>query len=288
VPEPPRDAVLAVLDYGIPGPEYDRLAEKAGTLVAVVDHHAVEPPRRLSTYCNPVALGEGTERDYPGNSLLIYRLLGEPENNEDRFLAALGVVGDLEAFLRAGKEHPGLYVARELLGEAGATIWEADRLARSIDSCYRLLDYDCLRYAVTRLAEDPLGALGDRRLEEALARAEEIVEEALGSIEKLYEDRDVAAYWLEINAYVTSAVGRRLAAEDPGRVIVLAHMMPREKWGYIYARSVSRELTGLARLLRGKGLRVGGKTNVAVVEFASRRQAEKIVKEIIEYFKRNP
>jgi single-stranded DNA-specific DHH superfamily exonuclease len=169
VPEPPRNALLVVLDYGIPGPEYDKLAERTSTPIAVVDHHAVEPPRRLSTYCNPVALKKGSERDYPGNSLLVYKLLGEPRDTGDQFLAALGVVGDLEPFLKAGRKHPGLALAEELLRETNVSLEEASRLARSIDSCYRLLDYDCLRYAVTRLAENPLGALNDRRLGGALA-----------------------------------------------------------------------------------------------------------------------
>ncbi|WP_317895130.1 DHH family phosphoesterase [Pyrofollis japonicus] len=285
VPEPPRDALLAVLDYGIPGQEYDKLVERTNTPIAVVDHHAVEPPRRLSTYCNPVALKKGSERDYPGNSLLVYKLLGEPRDTGDRFLAALGVVGDLEAFLKAGREHPGLALAEELLKETNVSLEEAGRLARSIDSCYRLLDYSCLRYAVRRLAEDPLGALNDRVLGEALAKAEKIVEKALGSLEKLYKDEAIAVYWLSLDAYVTSAIGRRLAAENPDKVMVLAHYMPREKRGYVYIRSVSKELVGLARFLRERGVKPGGKTNVVVVEFSNKDQAEEIINAITSYLR---
>ncbi len=268
VPLPRSSAALLVLDYGLPGAEYEKLAQRHGGEVLVIDHHRVAPPHKKGiAYCNPVAAGLGGEEDYPANSVLVYWLLGLRDDPGDRVLAALGVAGDLAPYIDAGKPHPGLRTASELLVGTGVSLRELRGVAESIDSCYRLLDEDCLRYAAWRAAEDPLGLMYDERLVKARRRAERLLDEALGKAKLLEETEKVLVYFLEMDAYVTSAVGRKLAARNPDRVVVLVHSMPNHGRGTIYARSITHRLSGIADRLRARGVRVAGKTNVLVIEY---------------------
>ncbi len=275
VPLPRSGAPLLVLDYGLPGSGYEELARRHGGEVLVIDHHRVAPPSGgVVVYCNPVAEGLGGEEEYPANSVLVYRLLGSPRDPGDRVLAALGVAGDLAPYIDAGRPHPGLRVASELLRGTGISLRELRRVAESIDSCYRLLDEDCLRYAARRAAEDPAGLMSDERLLGARERAERLVEEAMERAQLLSETGKALIYFLEMDAYVTSAVGRRLAARNPDKVVVLVHDLPSQGRGTIYARSITHGLSRVADLLRARGVRVAGKTNVLVIEYSGEEYEE--------------
>ena len=269
VPAPPSSAdALAVLDYGIPGPEYEELEKHVAQPLIVVDHHRV-PPAHLGrgAYCNPAAArGE----DWASASLLLHHILGAPRRGVDAGLAALGVVGDLQPFLDAGKPHPGLEEAKRLAAEAGHGLHELREAAVRVDSCYRLLDEDCLRHAVRLAAEDGVrGLLADQRLHEAAERANRLLDEALAALQGPEEPvPGTRVYRLEMDAYVTSALGRRLAAEAPGAVTVLVHRFPGSGRGFIYARSLARSLARVLERLRSRGLRAGGKEHVVVLEFS--------------------
>ncbi|MET1128111.1 MAG: hypothetical protein ABWW70_02190 [Thermoproteota archaeon] len=284
VPQPPPgvDAVL-VLDYGVSGSEYEKLAERLEVQLYALDHHRVQPPRRgLAGYCNPVAFGEAGENSYPGASILAYEVLGAPEAPGDMLLAALGGVGDLAPYVDSGRGHPGLDRLRKLLRGAQASLPALRSLAEAIDSCYRLLDTRCLARAVERAAENPHALTRDPELASALKRARSLVEEALASLEPLRAAGALKAYRLVMDAYVTSAVGRRLAAQNPDAVVVLVHFIPRQGRAVIYIRSVSRSLVQLAERLRGKGVKAAGKESVVVVDVAaSSKEAEALAEEIL-------
>jgi hypothetical protein len=278
-PSPGADRVL-VLDYGIPGSDYEKLAEALGSLpLYVLDHHRVEPPTRgPSCYCNPVAERRAGEEEYPAASLLAYRVLGEPRDDGDRLLAALGVAGDLAPFLDAGRSHPGLAFAEEI---SPVPIQQLRRLAEAIDSCYRLLDRRCLRYAAEQAARDPFRLLSDPRFEENRRRASRLLEEAIEKLQRLPSLCGAETYLLEMDALVTSAVGRRLASKHPSGVVALIHHIPSQGGGFIYVRSLSRRLDWLHEQARRMGLRAGGKTNVAVIEYeGSPSEAESILRRL--------
>ena len=281
VPLPRNRVSLLVLDYGIPGSEYEELAQRHGGEVLVIDHHRAAPPRGGVAYCNPVAAGLGGEEDYPANSVLVYRLLGSRSDPGDRVLAALGVAGDLAPYIDAGRNHPGLRVASELLVGTDVSLKELRGVAESIDSCYRLLDEECLRYAARRAAEDPMGLVSDGRLLGARERARRLLDEALEKARLLSETGRALVYFLEMDAYVTSAVGRRLAAMHPDKVVVLVHSLPSQGRGTIYARSIVHELSDVADLLRARGVRVGGKTNVLVIEYRG-EEYEELLRPLLE------
>ena len=181
---PKRPQGELILDYGIPGGEYDAIAP-LGSLV-VVDHHRVEPARALRLYCNPVAEGLGGEDEYPSCSILLYKLLGEPDGREDRGLAALGVAGDLAPFIDSKLPHKGVEEALRVLESSSYSLEGLRRLAEAIDSSYRINDPECLNEAARTAAEDGISgleALGC--IWEARERASRLLEEALSRLQPL-------------------------------------------------------------------------------------------------------
>ncbi len=269
IPKPPPGAELvAVLDYGIPGADYDRYASETDKPLLVIDHHRVEPSRGgRVTYCNPVAEGMGGEEEYPSASMLAARLLGRRWGG-DLFLAALGAVGDLAPFYDAGRPHPGLEAAKAYASQAGVKLGQLRDLADRLDSCYRLLWGDCLVHAVKEAALNPYMLLDDHRLLEAQERSRKLLEEALAELKSAGRVCGFEVYTLVMDALVTSAVGRRLAATRPRDVVVLIHHIPSRRGGYVYVRGLSADLSWLHREARRRGLRAGGKTNVAVLEYS--------------------
>ncbi len=281
MPLPRASASLLVLDYGLPGPVYEEVAERRGAEIIVVDHHRVTPPRGTGVaYCNPVAAGLGSEEDYPANSTLVYQLLGSPSDSASRVLAALGVAGDLAPYIDSGRPHRGLRAASALLRGMEVSLQELRALAESIDSCYRLLDEECLVYAARKAAKDPLGLMSDERLREARRRAARLLDEAVEKTSPIYEDEVIKAYLLVMDAYVTSALGRRLAASNPDKVVALVHYMPSQGRGTIYVRSIARGLSPVADKLRSRGIRVAGKTNVIVIEYRG-EEYRKLLSELV-------
>ncbi|MCE4611817.1 MAG: hypothetical protein F7B17_07605 [Desulfurococcales archaeon] len=266
LPGEPRGELI--LDYGLPGNVYDSLASRGS--LAVIDHHRVEPAKRLRSYCNPVAEGLGGEGDYPSCSMLLYKLLERPGGRTDRGLAALGVVGDLAPFIDSRRPHRGVEEATRVLEGTGYTIERLRRLAEAVDSSYRVNNPGCLNEAAKAAAED--GVEGVEALEciwEAREKASRLLEEALSKLQPLDAPPGVIAYALEMDALVTSQVGRLLASRSPGSIVVLAHTIPSQGRGIVYVRSVSKELTWLRRALEEAGVKAGGKDYVVVVNARS-------------------
>jgi len=261
----PRPAAgeLVVVDYGIPGPEYEVLASEV-PLALVIDHHRVEPAR-LPQYCNPVARG-ASEAEYPSAAVVAYRLLGG--GPEEAVLAALGAAGDLAPYIDAGKSHPGLDLARALAEPHGWSLARLRRLADTIDSAYRVHMPRCIEEAAKTAAREGPGALeGLPCLLEAREKASRIVEEALASLKGPVEaECGVLFYRLASDAHVTSAVGRRLAAENLEKVIVLLHELPGAGVARLYARSVTRPLKAFREALEELGVETAGKESVVVAE----------------------
>ena len=259
----PREGVVVVVDYGIPGPELDRAARPG---LGVLDHHRVPPPGRLGAYCNPVAMGLAGEDDYPSCSLLAYRVLGEPGGVEERLLAALGIAGDLAPLIDAGIRHPGIGMLEELVEGTGYTVQALRETAEAIDSAYRQGDAGCLERAA-EVARDA-GLAGLAALDciwRARDRARRELEEALQALEPLWAEGPLVAYRLRHPGRVTSHVGRHLSARAPDKIIVLVHEKPGGRTT-IYIRSLTRSLQRLRRLLEAHGYRVAGKDMVLVVE----------------------
>ncbi len=272
IPRPASGEALAVVDYGIPGGEYDRLASLV-RLEIVLDHHRVPPPSRFAAYCNPVALGLAGESDYPGASVLAYHVLGSPGDEESKGLAALGAVGDLAPYYDSGRSHPGLKVAERLVEGTRYTLQRLRRTADLVDSAYRVIDHDCLAQAAMAASEGGIEALETLPcLLRAYERSTTLLEEAVEKLEgPTLLPGGVRLYKLEMDAHVTSAVGRRLASENPDSIIALLHVIPEMGVARLYVRSVSKPLVALREALSSTGVRVAGKESVIVAEAPAAR-----------------
>lgn len=274
---------ILVLDYGIPGREYDVYASRVGAdRLGVIDHHRVEPPTSVDKYCNPVATGLGGEAEYPACSFLVGKILYESPGPLERQLMALGIVGDLSPFLDSGRPHPGLETAMRLVEGTGYTLQDLREAVDLVDSSYRVLDYDCLRSIARTLSVEGLSGLYTLGCARAnREKAERIVEDALSRLERAYSSDALDIYTLVYDAYVTSAIGRRLASESPQKIVALVHTLPRSGVTFAYVRSVSRDLSPVRRALEGYGYRVGGKSHVIVVE-AGPGSARELVGRLVE------
>lgn len=275
------DTIL-VLDYGLGRESYEALANIVGSRarLVVVDHHAVEPwsPEGGHVYCNPVAQGFGGEDEWPSTSYLLHHVL-ELRDAASNILAALGIVGDLAPYVDAGKPHRGLEIAEDLLRGTGLSIPILRKAVDYVDSCYRVYGTGCIDHVRAILAEKGVeDVLRDPVVGDAYLRAQRLVDEARRSVELVYREQGLAVYRLGIDAYVTSVVGRELAARHPGELVALIHTIPRLGQGFVYIRALGRDLRILAEELRRRGFRVGGKQSVAVVEFRDPVEAEKVVK----------
>ncbi|BES80876.1 DHH family phosphoesterase [Pyrodictium abyssi] len=276
--------VLAVLDYGLPGSEYDNLAEIASPRsVTVIDHHLAEPPRGRSNlvYVNPVALGLGGEEDWPSTTFIAYRIPGVREACRRRgcsWIAAVGIVGDLgPALEHRPRAHS---AALRLVEESGYSLRDVTRAVELLDSCYRLLDEDCVVHAVELLgwATRPGDVLEDRRLQRAAEEAAKALKTAMERVRFLFQRPGIMVYYVESNAYVTSYVGRRLAARHPESVVVLLHWAPDRGRGFVYARSMKHRLAPVLQELRRRGIPAGGKDYV--LAFPVDKRDDKILREL--------
>ncbi len=272
-----HDGLVYVLDYGVPGREYSRLASVLRRPLVVIDHHRVEAWKPLSSqgqYCNPVAQGVGSERDYPATAFVLYKVLSKPRALRD--LAVIGVVGDTAAWLN----DPDWQDFINKLSGGVLSLGEAEAIVKRIDSCHKLFDHTCTHRAVLAVAEEPRGVLEDPYYDKALKRIEELNREVEKALKPISETGFVRVYELILDAYVTGHVGRQLAVGHDG-VIVLVHWIPRLNMGFIYVRSRKYDLSPIASELRRRGYRVGGKDYVFVVEY-SKHPPREIVEEIVE------
>lgn len=266
----PRDAETAVvLDYGIPGPEYDVVASRLGGL-AVVDHHKTAPPRSVEAYCNPVALGRASEAEAPACSVLALQLYSElagPPGRDERILAAIGVAGDLAPYIDGGAEHPGLALAGRLLEDTGWSLERARRVAGMLDSSHRLLDYDCIERSVRAAASEGPEALESLGCVVENSRRERgLLSEALSRISLAVEGGWWRVYKLSMDAYITSLLGRRLASTNRGVLVALVHHYPSLGLTKVYIRWLGGNLGPVREALRGLGWSVAGKESVIVVD----------------------
>jgi len=245
------DAVL-LLDYGISVNEVEALEERLGVSVAVVDHHVNGVREKL--FCNPVALG-GSEEEWPSTTWVMRRLLGLKGFDD---LVALGLVGDL-----------GLRAAGFLNGlDAGLGLEELLLVASLVDSCYRAVDYEGIAHARQILSERGVRAvLRDSRLRDTLEGVEREFSAVLGTLEPEVRS-SVVVYRVVTDCYLTSQLGRELAARHPESIVVLVNRVRRLGSAYIYVRSRRFSLRRVLERVR-PAMRAGGKDKVFVVSCRS-------------------
>jgi hypothetical protein len=263
-----RERTILILDYGIPGYELDKYYEITRSDIYVIDHHKVITPSPNITYCNPVAAGLGGEREYPACSKLILEVKLKEWSLQDKVIAALGVMGDLAPYYDSKTSHPGLEWASKIAERAGVSVSELRSYVDIIDSSYRMIDEDCIIELVYNIKEKGVKGVEES---ECAYRNYDRMKTAMTAIEDLLrkemEKGSMLVYSLKYDMYVTSAIGRKLASENPEKIVFLIHTIPKLNIGFLYIRSITRKLTGLRKQFEQLGFKTGGKEKVVVVEY---------------------
>ena len=264
VPDLPGINSLGIVDYGLPKDEVSKLMSYGSyRRVFVIDHHATG--LKGDHVCNPVPLGF-SEVDYPSTTWVIKELLLPPDVRGDlsiNLMVAAGILGDLG--LRY-VTFPQKGFIESVARESGLTIASLLEAVELVDSCYRLLDRECVSEAVDIAFSE--GVEGILRSDFLRGKKEllkgELSKSTIGVKEVLRRD-PYLVYELDSGLYITSYVGRELAAENPDKVVVLYHRLKPLNKTYIYVRSQTKHLRDCIHLFRNKGLEVGGKDKVFVI-----------------------
>ena len=171
--------LVLILDYGLPIEGVLKLEKTLNVKIAVIDHHLNKP--LSNCFCNPVAMGFG-EENYPSTTWVIRDFFNV--KNLDLYVA-LGIVGDLG---RAIENHKFKNWVIKTCREHGLLLEDLFKAVEAIDSCYRLVDYNCINHARNVLTEFGVkGVLNDT----LLSKNKDIVRENIGkALEKTELIRD--------------------------------------------------------------------------------------------------
>jgi len=250
-------SLVLILDYGLPVEDVLKLEKTLNVKVAVIDHHLNRP--LSNCFCNPVAMGF-SEENYPSTTWVIRDLFNV--KNLDLYVA-LGIVGDLG---KAIENHKFKNWVIKKCQEHGLLLKDLFKAVEAIDSCYRLVDYNCINHARKVLTEFGVkGVLNDTLLSKNRDIVRENIGKALEKTELIRDYGKVKLFKLECDNYLTSIIGRELAYRFRGSVIVFDNAVKKLGLEYIYVRSYSFNLRNILSKLKSKGFNVGGKDYVFVV-----------------------
>ncbi len=250
------DAIV-ILDYGLPVSEIDKVSAVIHSKIYVIDHHVTNVCTDYA--CNPVACGL-SELDYPSTTWVIREFI-KPENMDD--LVALGIIGDLGG---VREEHWSMKWVLETARKYGLTLKSFYEAVKKIDSCYKLLDKECIDYARNTLEEQGVqGILKNSVLEEKKNLVEEECNNIINNIKPVETLNQIIVYSINTNMYITSSIGRQLAYMNKDKIIMLRHKIPALNTEYVYVRSYRYNLRQVLEELKRQKLYVGGKDHVLVV-----------------------
>jgi len=242
----PREALgdkLYVLDYSMPAEDWARLCASVKDLV-VIDHH-VAPKPPCGTVVNPALEGDSP----PSASVVVSDYLGLPYDWRD----AVAIAGDLH-------DPRGNPLWEEIVRKEGIRGEDAIEAAALLNSCYKLMDYECIKEYTRKLISLTLeDLLSDRRLIEARERARKLLDELEASAEcRELGDKKVCIVKGDEALIMTSSLWKRLRGK--GETIIIA--LGRDK-ARVYCRGGSFDHSYLIEKIRELGVKeVGGKKQV--------------------------
>jgi len=274
-----RPDLVLVLDYGLPASEVRELSRAVNSTVGVVDHHVNECADDI-LFCNPLACGS-SEEEYPSTTWVLKNLInaGSPDD-----MVSLGIVGDLGKVL---EDHPLKDWVDATARKYGLTLQDLVRASELVDTCYRLVDYECMEAVRNTLIEGGVaGILQSELLKSKLVALRSEVEEAIGKLELLRDYGILKVFKLRTRSYITSLVGRELAHRYWDSVVVLVHHVEKLGLEYIYVRNRKFSLRGVLERLKAEGLRVGGKDKVFVVTIRNEvSELDRLVSSLLQYLR---
>ena len=251
-------STILILDYGISTKELSKLKDILDVNIAIIDHHVNNIVDNI-TLCNPIAFGYSGS-SYPSTTWVIKELL-RVEDLDD--IIALGLLGDLGKSIISHKLNEWILKICQKHNLALSELFEAVNI---IDSCYKLIDEDCINYARNTLIKQGVkGVLNNEFLKNKFETLKMVVDYALKNVDLIKDYGVIKLFELSNDYYITSHIGREIAYRFKNNVIILKHFIQKLDLTYIYVRSYKYRLRNILEKLRHEGLHVGGKDYVFVV-----------------------
>ncbi len=265
-----KNITYVSVDYGV---DLKNINIKKEMNIIIIDHHKNNLYNKNLVVCNPSVFGFG-ENDYPSTSFVIKDCLFEKAQDS---LVSIGIIGDLGKRVYSS---PFIAYVRKSLERERLDIEDGFKIVELIDSCYKLLDKNCIEKTRSMLAEKSLrelfeSSLLQKNLEKIKHYVESIGEEKREEhlCDNIVLVKNTGKY------YLTSTIGRRLANIHNNSIIILYdNVLPINKT-FIYVRSNTYRVGENIFALREKGYKVGGKDQVFVVE--CKNMCEKTLSEIM-------
>jgi len=255
VPKEALGDVLYVLDYSMPYEDWAKLCSSVEDLV-VIDHHAAPRPP-CGKVINPALEG----RAPPSASVVVSDYFNLPYDWRD----AVAIAGDLH-------DPRGDPLWEAIVKKEGIRGEETIEAAALLNSCYKLLDYDCIIEYTKKLKYMTLQELLND--EELLKKREEVrrtLEELVNSAECVKKrGRKVCVIRDDRGIIMISSLWKKL--RDEGETVIVA--LGKDK-ARVYCRGGDYDYTSLIETLRGLGLKeVGGKKVVCSANLNYRELAK--------------
>jgi len=264
-----KNITYVIVDYGVDLKNIDVTEIN----IVIIDHHKNALYRKGLVVCNPSMFGFG-ENDYPSTSFVIKNCLFEKAQDG---LVSIGIIGDLGKRVYTS---PFLAYVRKSLEKERLSIEDGFKIVELIDSCYKLLDNDCIEKARSIIVENSLKEVLESSF--LIKKLEKIKDYLVSIKEKIREEHLCDNLVLVKNItdyYLTSTIGRKLADIYNNSIIVLYdNVIPINKT-FIYVRSNTYRVGENIYALRKKGYNVGGKDQVFVIE--CNQMCDKTLSEIL-------
>ena len=267
VPKLTEVTALGLVDYGLQKDEVSKLMSGGSyRKIFVIDHHA--SGLKGNFVCNPIPLGF-SEVDYPSTTWVIKELILPPNTGSDlsiNLMVAAGILGDLGLRYISFPQKGFIELVTE---KSGLTITSLLKAIDLVDSCYRLLDPECVSEALNIAVSGGVkSVLSSEFLKRKNGFLKKELRKSSSNVRETLRRGSYVAYELSSNLYITSYVGRELAAENPDKVVLLYHRLKPLNKTYIYVRSQTKRLRECIHLFKREGLKVGGKDKVFVITSA--------------------
>ena len=256
------DSIL-FLDYSLRREELEVLEKLTGKDILVVDHHRGDLWKNI---CNPLLEGYA-EEDFPSNTYNLWKNIIQEEVTEHIIHVLIGVVGDLGWKARSFIDH---ILSRSKVIKPN--LEKLYRIVETIDSCYRVGDFNCIEKARTILVEGNIYEILETPiLTKARDNIQNEINNILKSIEALHVNEKTIYFVVESDNYITSYIGRILSIQNKEKIIVLRNYAQRLNLETIYVRSFKHNLSQILSTLKKSGIKhIGGKDYVFAIQCRGR------------------
>ena len=256
----PKEALgdeLYVLDYSMQYEDWEKLCSSVKDLI-VIDHHVTSRPP-CGKVVNPALEGEAP----PSASVVVSQYLNVPYDWRD----AVAIAGDLH-------DPRGNPLWEAIVKKEGLRGEDTIEAAALLNSCYKVMDYECIKEYTKKLSSMTLNdLLNDEKLIKTREKAKRILDQLVASAECFEEGgRRVCVVKDDEAIIMASSLWKRL--RDEGETVIVAVGKDRAR---VYCRGGDTDYTFLINVIKSLGIKeVGGKRQVCSANL-KREELEKVL-----------